>query len=292
MSQNPSSYALRQQLSIGNVVNVSFHLYRAHLKLYSKLALTAHLWLFVPIYGWAKFYAISALISRLAFNELSCQQESISAVRNPINRQMWNFLVTAILVIIISLLGMFMLLIFFSLVGRLLIALLTSILGYSPVTSSGELFKDWLYTGIVMPFAIAVCLSPLWFYSRFFIIDLILLREGKISSLRAIDQSWELTKGFRNRLIGIIILSFLVTFPMLIIVWEGLNRVLSFISYNILRHYITNHSVRVTLLIITLTLVTGVIIMPFWQTIKAVAYYDICSRREGLDLKLRDSLSR
>jgi hypothetical protein len=292
MSQNPSSYALRQQLSIGNVVNVSFNLYRAHLKLYSKLALTAHLWLFVPIYGWAKFYAISALISQLAFNDLSGQQESLSAVRHPINRQMWNFLVTAILVIIISLLGMFMLLILFSLVGGLLIALLKSILGYSPVPSSGELFKDWLYTGIAMPFAIAVYLSPLWFYSRFFIIDLILLIEGKISSLRAIDQSWELTKGFRNRLIGIILLSFLVTFPMLIIVWQGLNLVLSFISYNILRHYITNSSVRFTFRIIALTLVTGVIIMPFWQAIKAVAYYDIRCRRESFDLKLRDSLSR
>jgi hypothetical protein len=29
-------------------------------------------------------------------------------------------------------------------------------------------------------------------------------------------------------------------------------------------------------------------VMPFWQSIKAVIYYDLRSRREGLGLQLRD----
>jgi hypothetical protein len=32
--------------------------------------------------------------------------------------------------------------------------------------------------------------------------------------------------------------------------------------------------------------------MPFWQAIKAVIYYDLRSRREGLGLQVRDSRSR
>jgi hypothetical protein len=49
MSQNLGSHNLMQQLSVGNVVNVSINLYRANLKLYFKLALIAHLWVLVPI---------------------------------------------------------------------------------------------------------------------------------------------------------------------------------------------------------------------------------------------------
>jgi hypothetical protein len=42
------------------------------------------------------------------------------------------------------------------------------------------------------------------------------------------------------------------------------------------------------LLILALSFLSGAVIVPFWQTIKAVIYYDLRSRREGLGLKLRD----
>ncbi|BAZ86107.1 hypothetical protein NIES806_23170 [Dolichospermum compactum NIES-806] len=35
-------------------------------------------------------------------------------------------------------------------------------------------------------------------------------------------------------------------------------------------------------------LIGGTFVMPFWQSIKAVIYYDLRSRREGLGLQLRD----
>lgn len=285
MSQNPNSQALRQQLSIGNIINVSLYLYRSHLKLYSKLALTAHLWLLVPIYGWAKFFAISALISRLAFDDLSSQQENISAAQTQINRQMWNFLITAILVIIISLLGAILV----SFIGALLIVFLSYLVGYPlPKGNPSNLFfKDWLYTVIMLPLGISIYLSPLLFYSRLFITDLPLSIESKTSSIKAIKQSWTLTKNFRSRLIGIIIISFLLTLPILIVIWHGLSRVLAFISYNTLRYLITTQSIRAALVITALTLITGVIIMPFWQVTKAVVYYDFRSRKDGLDLTLR-----
>lgn len=37
-----------------------------------------------------------------------------------------------------------------------------------------------------------------------------------------------------------------------------------------------------------LLLLANVLVTPFWQAIKAVVYYDLRSRREGLGLKLRD----
>ena len=288
MSQNPSPQALKQQLSIGNVVTVSLNLYRSHLKLYFKLALSAHLWFLVPIYGWAKFFTIAALISRLGFDDLSGQSESINSVRSQLNRRMWHFLLTGILVVILSWLGMLILLILFSIIGGLLYALLSSVLGISQVGGADQLFKNWLYTGIVMPIAIVVYLSPVWFYSRFFITDLPLSVEREMSFLKAIKRSRELTKGFRRRLLVIILIAFLITLPILITIWYGFGYLLTLISYNFLRFYIQNYSVRVTLLSIILSLVTGVIIMPFWQSVKAAVYYDIRCRWESWDLKLPD----
>jgi hypothetical protein len=288
MSQNPSPQALKQQLSIGNVVTVSLNLYRSHLKLYFKLALSAHLWFLVPIYGWAKFFTIAALISRLGFDDLSGQSESINSVRSQLNRRMWHFLLTGILVVILSLLGMLILLILFSIIGGLLYALLSSVLGISQVGGADQLFKNWLYTGIVLPIAIVIYLSPVWFYSRFFITDLPLSVEREMSFLKAIKRSRELTKSFRRRLLVIILLAFLITLPILIIIWYGFGRLLALISYNLLRFYIQNSNVRLTLLLIILSLVIGVIIMPFWQSIKAAVYYDIRCRRESWDLKLPD----
>ena len=101
MSQIPYSENLKQQLSVGNVVNVTLNLYRANFKLYLKLSCFAYLWLLVPLYGWAKFLAISALISRLAFSELMGKTESVKDARRYIRPQIWSFLVIGILLFVL-----------------------------------------------------------------------------------------------------------------------------------------------------------------------------------------------
>jgi hypothetical protein len=42
----------------------------------------------------------------------------------------------------------------------------------------------------------------------------------------------------------------------------------------------------VFLLYIILVQIVQVLVLPFWQSLKAVIYYDLRSRREGLDLRL------
>jgi hypothetical protein len=41
--------------------------------------------------------------------------------------------------------------------------------------------------------------------------------------------------------------------------------------------------------VIAVSFVSGSLLVPFWQAIKAVIYYDVRNRKEGLDLKMRDS---
>ena len=42
------------------------------------------------------------------------------------------------------------------------------------------------------------------------------------------------------------------------------------------------------ILIVVLSIVSGALVTPFWQAMKAIIYYDLRSRKEGLGLKMRD----
>ena len=98
MSGNPNAIGRLRPLSIGNVVSAGARLYRSHFKTYLKLALFAYLWLLIPIYGWAKYFAISGLIARLAFGELTNHPESVKTARQQVNRRLWSFLRLAVLI--------------------------------------------------------------------------------------------------------------------------------------------------------------------------------------------------
>jgi hypothetical protein len=279
---------IMQQLSIGNIVNLGVYLYRSHLKQYLKLAVIAHLWLLVPIYGYAQFYATSGLISRLAFCELINDAETLKTAKTHTNRQLWNFLIAGILTIFIPILGMLIVYIVFSIAGGLLYALLQAILGFSTTINPANPFGNLLFAIIVISIALVVYLSPLWFYARLFISELPLAIENEINSFKTINQSWQKTKNFRMRLIGIILLSFSITLPIFILCWLIcsflLGLILGFFPQLASNSNLNDFSIGLLLLII-LSLVNGVITTPFWQAVKAVAYYDIRCRKEGFDLQ-------
>ncbi len=292
MSENQSHHHFMQQLNIGNVISLGFYLYRSHLKQYFKLALSAHLWLLVPIYGWAKFYAIAGLLSRLAFNELSGQTESLKAANLYINRRKWRFLITGILVILICLIQFFIFYILFSFIAGIIFYILATIFGSPQQINPANPFSNLLGAIILIPTAIAVYLSPLWFYSRLFITDLPLATEDNINSIAAIKQSRQLTKGLRLRMIAIIFISFLISLPLQIILWLFFSLLFNLIIQLIYKFSNTvlnpDDTLLSTLFLIILSFVNGIILMPFWQSIKSVVYYDILCRQEGFDLKLRD----
>jgi hypothetical protein len=278
MVENISFLNVQSPLSIGNAVNVGFRLYRSHLKLYSKLAIIAHIWVLVPIYGWAKFFTLSAVISRLAFKELLGQPESASSDLRKIEHRMWTFLVLGILGLIIPF--------FISVISSTILVSIFFILLHfiSPL-----LLKDAETVGAVGAFILltSYILIYFWITSRLLIVDLILVMGNNKNPLIAIKDSIKATKLLVNRVQGIIIISFLITLPALISVWWAVAPLVRFVSRNFLAPYIVNANVRTILVFIFLNLLIGVIVMPFWQAMKAVVYYDIRCRQEGLDLKLR-----
>ncbi|MGB3205498.1 MAG: hypothetical protein WBB28_10955 [Crinalium sp.] len=275
--QNPQNPI--RPLSIGNVVSTAIALYRSHLKTYFQLALLASVWFIVPIYGWAKYFALSGLISRLAFKELINQPESVSDARNSLKPRLWSFLRVALEVSI----SLFLIYLGLLLVASLAVLMMGGILGLM----FGALLYNPVLTGILVSiFTIAAIIGFIfamtWFISRWIIAEVPLAVEKKINGKQSVQRSWDLTKSSVIRIQGVVMIAFLVTLPMVILTGYAPSIFLVTIEAGSPLYWL------VYLISIGLSLVGGAFLMPFWQTTKAVLYYDLRSRREGLDLQLRD----
>lgn len=51
---------LPQDLTVADTITVSIALYKNRWKKYLKLSAIAHLWMLVPVYGWARHLAVAA----------------------------------------------------------------------------------------------------------------------------------------------------------------------------------------------------------------------------------------
>ena len=278
-SSNPSSPL--QPLSIGNVVSAGIRLYRSHFKQYLSLTLQSFLWFFIPVYGWAKAFTIDAMIARLAFAELINQPESEKDCRSELNSRIWNFLVIQILVILI-LFGV-----------NFLISILQNII--IGVANQPSLRNPIVYFLVVIVAQLGGYIAYLWFYARIFVPELPVAVENTLDAGQAIARSWELTKGNVWRLQAIIFVASLMTIPLVVI--AGIPFIIAIIS--IITIIFTNpdgitnpnalNSFFLSFIIgIILISLASAIINPFWQAIKAVIYYDLRARREGLGLQLRN----
>lgn len=275
MSQHLRSSSPIQPLSIGNVVTAAFRLYRSHFKQYLGLTFIGVLWFFIPIYGWAKLHTINATVSRLAFSELINKPESVTAARSRLNPRMWTFCITQVLVTIL----LFLTNVCLSMPQAMVIGAI------------GMLLRD--NSSVINIVSLILNLIDLaaytWVYSRFFITQLPLAIESKLNAKQAIIRSWELTKGHVLRLQGIILLASLITLPII-----GLALTPFFLAVGFAASLASN-SAPASLGLFFISILIGLILFilatvsvtPLWQAIKAVVYYDLRSRREGLDLKLR-----
>jgi membrane-anchored glycerophosphoryl diester phosphodiesterase (GDPDase) len=266
-----------QPLSVGNVVTTAFQLYKNRFQPYFLLALKAYFWLLVPVYGWAKFSAISALLSRLVYGELVNQPETIEEGTRHVNTKLWQFFLAGILLGLIAV-GAY---IVFS------IAVAIAIVAAGLVGSQLNNFTAIAIASVVAVLAfIAFLVGFFWFFIRFFVFELPLAVEDNMDSSSTISRSWELTKGFVGRILLISFVAFLITFPLLALV-----QFVSLILQSILASSSEQNPVLGLLffiLTLALSFSSGAIQLPFWQAIKAVVYYDLRTRKEGLGLKLRD----
>ncbi|MGK7877501.1 MAG: DUF975 domain-containing protein [Xenococcaceae cyanobacterium] len=281
MSKSPIPSQPIGPLSIGNVVSAGLRIYRDHFKLYYSLAFTAYLWVLVPIYGWAKFSAILGLISRLVFSEIIERPETVNEARRHVNPRMWNFFLAGLLVSLIfsaAMLGVVIVFgIFFGILGILLTAIFEQ-----------NLAAVVILTLLGLIAFIALIFGYIWLYSRLSIVELPIAIENQGDPGGAIGRSWNLTQGFVLRLQGIFLVAFLTTLPVSIVV-QIADNIIQVVLAILLPQDSGIFVLLYVLLILSLSFASGALLIPFWQAIKAVIYYDLRSRREGLDLQIRDS---
>ena len=283
MTENRGFYTPAQVLTVGNAVSASVRLYRSHFKDYFLLSLKAWLWILIPVYGWAKFYALSALISRLGFGDLVNQPESVHSGERFVNSRLWQFLTTLILMFFIYV-GI---IVSFFILGFLLALIPTAILGGLNIQNPTNNGTWWvLIFLLVFLLAIVAIVGSIWLEIRFSLLTLPLAIEENVDATSTIGRSWELTKGHVWRILLILFVASLITLPMQIFL-----QIISFIVQGILEFTPDNNTLLNSLLLLlffAMFIGGSALVLPFWQSLKAVIYYDLRTRREGLGLKLRE----
>jgi hypothetical protein len=232
-----------------------------------------------------KFYTISGLISRLTFNQLLDRTENNSAVRSQLNRRPIDLAIAGFFVFIACWLGPLVLAYLVTFFILIVLALFSFVLKTDLVTSFLGL-PEVLLGFIILTIALLV---GFWLNSRLLLTELPLATEPSVNFWKSIRSSWNLTKKSCNYLQGIILIAFLTSLPVIIIVWISLIYALGLVAY-ILSQEAISDSVFALLVLVVVSSVLGLITMPFWQSIKAVAYYEIRCRQEGFDLKLSNPL--
>ena len=277
MSMNLSSPQPLGPLSVGNVVSASLRLYRDRFKLYYRLAFIGYLWVLIPIYGWAKFSAMTGLLSRLVFSELIERPETVDGARSHVMPRMWNFLLAGILVALI-LFGA-------SMGGVIIFGILAGVLGAILGQSTASVVVLILLGAIAL---IALIVGYLWLVSRLLIVEVPLAIEDNVDATSAIGRSWKLTAGYVLRIVLIFTVAFLISIPISVAI-----QVVTLVIQVVLAALFTRGSALFVLLyyvlILGLSFAGGSLLIPFWQAIKTVIYYDLLNRKEGLGLQVRDS---
>jgi hypothetical protein len=316
-----------QPLSAGNVISASMRLYGNHLKQYLLIAVIAAGWSILPtivswglqliffreslaelnsanpggagsglmalirlgtfilaIYCSAQYYLNLGLISRLAFAELIEKPEPTSSARRQLKPMMFRFLVTQILVgLLIFAVGLGVGIVWF--IASMLVA---GIFG-------SQNFLGGIISLILLLVAVALVL---WAYGRWFIAEVPLAVEEEASSTGAIGRSWSLTKGYATRILIIILVGGLITLPLYLVAFipflsalfavvplaaQSPNDISSMAGLEAFTRVMAGFGLS-----FLLVLAFNTFVVPFWQAIKSLIYFDLRNRQEGLGLQLRD----
>lgn len=278
MTINPTGRL--RPINVGNVVSVGISLYRTNFKTYSGLAFKSLLWYIVPIYGWARSLMILGQIGRLGFKEMVREPETVNQSLRQVVPRMWAFLGIAILVGLIQ----FGINIGLSVVRGIVSIPLFFLVGAG---DAGAAISGLLQLVLLLVFLAA----QIWFQARFWLYDLSIAVETDTEATQAISRSWQLTQGSSFRVQLVFLIAYLIMLPLII---------LTFVPFLFTIPYFATFSpdnpdptfvmviLLATLVFLLLLFAISIITVPFWQSVKTALYYDCRSRKEGLDLELKN----
>lgn len=304
-------------LNPGDVVSAALRLYKDRFKTFFQLAVLATLWLvagivglvlaiailagigagvggdvgaiigglvgvlvgFVPLfYGSAKYYALSSAIGRLSFRDLINQPETSLESRRQVAPRLGQFLFLSFLLLLAYmaayLAGALLALIAGGSIGFLTAGILSALINEAVGGVMGIFLGMLLGLGILL-------VALIWVASRLFISDVVLAIEPQQDAGGSMSRSWELTQTAIMRIQVVFLATFLIQLPLLSVTNYIPSILLELLPVDGIVYGIT------FALSLVLSLIGSMVVLPLWQAVKGVLYYDLRSRREGLDLALR-----
>ncbi|MCA2659694.1 MAG: hypothetical protein IM496_14675 [Microcystis sp. M049S2] len=286
-----------EPLNIGNTINTAFRLYRDRFQTYVFFAVRACLWSLLPlvlqlilsqllyqtitpeqgsdiglrlflfpvqIFSAAKYLFNSAVISRLAFQDIIYQPETAGQAEKKVKPKMWRLWWMQVLI---------------GLLGAAIIL---------PITLSLVLVSFIPILGVLLILLASFCLPVffLWLSARICIAELPLIIEDNLGSWQAIKRGWHLTKNSAWRIVGVIFIASLLIIPAYILSvalasipfwfnssedWQTLTenplffRQMAMFSYGL----------------ITIFLLLSILLVPFWQSLKSVIYNHLLDQKKN-----------
>jgi hypothetical protein len=303
-------------LSVGNVITTSVTLYKSNFKRYFQVSLRATGWLLATILvivvagliggglyfltnswlvgipiaiGWivgtlycsAKYATDRAVICRLAYQELIDAPETVAVATQHLIPRTWGFLGIAWLIS----LYMFLVAIIAYIVLIIAVLVITAVLIYGlKLTIDNPLAFITISLAVVGAILLLIAIL-VRYYAYWFVAELPLAVEQSRSANASIARSKQLISTAVGRVILIVTIAFLMMIPL-----NTLGSGPSFIG-QVMVSDSTNPATQILggILVIggvLLNLISELFIMPFWQIIKAIVYYDLRNRREGGDLTI------
>jgi hypothetical protein len=301
-------------LTVGNVISASVTLYKSNFKRYFQVSLRATAWavamvlavvvltfiggilygvtnsvlvaiplgligIGVVLYCLARYSTDRAVIARLAYQELIDRPETISTATQALIPRIWGFLRLAWLI------GLYIFLVFF--IGYILLAIgIGFCIGF---IGALKLTNNPVAVGLGVIVSIGLfCLfmfTIVRYYSYWFIAELPLAVEASTSAGFSMRRSKDLSRNMVRRVMLIIAIALLITLPISVI-GNAPSTIGQLMANPTLSPDVATQSKGNMLMYggFFLGVASELIVVPFWQAIKAVIYYDLRNRREGSDL--------
>jgi len=283
-----------EPLNIGNTINTAFRLYRDRFPTYVFFAVRACLWSLLPlvlqlilsqllyqtitpeegsdiglrlflfpvqIFSAAKSLFNSAVISRLAFQDIIYQPETAGQAEKKVKPKMWRLWWMQVLL---------------GLLGAAIIL---------PIMLSLVLVSFIPILGVLLILLASFCLAFffLWLSARICIAELPLVIEDNLGSWQAIKRGWHLTKNSAWRIVGVIFIASLLIIPVYILsvalasipFWFNSSEDWQTLAENPLFFQ------QMAMFLTTIFLLLNILLVPFWQSLKSVIYNHLLDQKKN-----------
>lgn len=247
----------------------------------------APIWLSVCI---AKYQAFSAAIARLAFHQLINSPETTSEASRYTNSRMWGFWLIGFFVSLIFgaiAFGLYILLIIAAAIFAVTIGSATGI-GQSGADPSNPAFVASFVTVIGVGFlviGIPALMFILWLFARLLIAEVPYAIDRETTPTGSLGRSWDLTDKSGWRITTALIVLAVVLFPIQFF-QQTIGVLLQSVAAIADADQTSGIFITAVIVSYTISLLVSLLVMPLWQATKAVLYYDLRSRREGMGLEL------